>query len=353
MAAATGLRRPRELVHSLALLGALSALWALPLATLAAAPVATAPKPAVCLIEPDSVAEVGSQVVGLVERLHVERGESVRAGQALVSLRADVERANAHVADTRAGIDADVRAAAASLDLAQQKFKRAQALVKESFVSDQALEQARSERELAAQRLAQARGQQQIYQQERRVADAQLGLRSVKSPLSGVVVERYVNVGERVEERPLLRVAVIDPLRVELMVPTALYGSIQRGGQLTIRPELPGQAPVTATVRQVDKVMDAASNTFRVRLSLPNPNNRMPAGLRCKVDLPGMTQASAAELRPTPKAVPGTAQDAAAPRTGTSSTSGARSGFSLFNRASAQSNTPAPRASLRMALALD
>ena len=278
-------------------------MWAFPLSTLAAPAAAAAPKPAVCLIEPDSVAEVGSQVVGLVERLHVERGQEVRAGQPLVSLRADVERANANVAETRAGIDADVRAAAASLDLAQQKFKRAQALVKENFVSDQALEQARSERELAAQRLAQARGQQQIYQQERRVADAQLGLRSVKSPLSGVVVERYVNVGERVEERPLLRVAVIDPLRVELMVPTALYGSIQRGGQLTIRPELPGQAALTATVRQVDKVMDAASNTFRVRLSLPNPEHRLPAGLRCKADLPSSTQASAAELRPAaPKA---------------------------------------------------
>jgi len=35
-----------------------------------------------------------------------------------------------------------------------------------------------------------------------------------------------------------------------------------------------------------DKVLDAASNTFRVRLSLPNPDNRLPAGLRCKADLP-------------------------------------------------------------------
>ena len=58
--------------------------------------------------------------------------------------------------------------------------------------------------------------------------EAQLALRTVRSPLSGVVVERYVNLGERVEERPLMRVAVIDPLRVELMVPTAMYGAPKR-----------------------------------------------------------------------------------------------------------------------------
>ena len=36
----------------------------------------------------------------------------------------------------------------------------------------------------------------------------------------------------------------------------------------------------------VDKVLDSASNTFRVRLSLANAGNKLPAGLRCKVDLP-------------------------------------------------------------------
>jgi multidrug efflux pump subunit AcrA (membrane-fusion protein) len=59
-----------------------------------------------CLIEPDRVADVGSQVVGLVERLHVERGARVAAGQLLVSLRADVERANARAAQTRSRADA-------------------------------------------------------------------------------------------------------------------------------------------------------------------------------------------------------------------------------------------------------
>jgi len=238
-----------------------------------------------CLIEPDQVAEVGSQVIGLVERLHVDRGASVAAGQPLLKLRADVEQANVGAAQTRARIDADIMAAAASHDLSLQKVKRAEALVAQGFVSDQAVEQARGEAEVANQKLRQVRGQQRIFEQEQRVADAQLQLRTVRSPFAGVVVERYVNMGERVEDRPLMRIAVIDPLRVELMVPTARYGQIAAGDKITIRPELPGAEPVVATVSHIDQVLDAASNSFRVRLRLPNPQHRLPAGLRCKADL--------------------------------------------------------------------
>lgn len=42
-----------------------------------------------------------------------------------------------------------------------------------------------------------------------------------------------------------------------------------------------------ARVTVVDRVVDAASGTFGVRLALPNPGHRIPAGLKCKVRLPG------------------------------------------------------------------
>ncbi len=255
---------------------------------LLAAPVATSMARAVgCLIEPDRVADIGSQVVGLVDRLHVERGDTVKAGQTLVTLRSDIERANVGVADTRSRVEAEILAAKASLDLAEQKVRRAESLVAQNFVSTQAVEQARGEAEVARQKLSQVASQQQIYVQERRVAQAQLAVRDVRSPFAGVVAERYVNLGERVEERPMLRIAVTNPLRVELLVPTALYGKLAKGDQISVLPELPGAEPVLAKVQHVDRILDAASNSFRVRLSLPNPNNKLPAGLRCKAEVPG------------------------------------------------------------------
>jgi len=60
-----------------------------------------------CLIEPQRVAEIGSQVIGVVESLLVERGDRVTKGQVIAVLRADVERAAVGVAQSRA--DAEPR----------------------------------------------------------------------------------------------------------------------------------------------------------------------------------------------------------------------------------------------------
>jgi membrane fusion protein, heavy metal efflux system len=246
---------------------------------------AAPPKTAGCLIEPEQTADVGTPVTGVIEELPVQLGDAVRIGQALVVLRADVEKANAQAAQMRSSVDAEARAAQANLSLAQQKVERARQLLNQHFVSEQALEQAQAEADVARQKHRLAVAQQQIYRQEQNVAKAQVGLRTLRSPISGIVVERYSNLGERVEDRPVIKVASIDPLKVTLMVPMAQYGQVKEGDTLSIQPDLPGLGSVHAQVQYVDKVVDAASNTFRVRLRLPNPQHRLPGGLRCKADL--------------------------------------------------------------------
>lgn len=58
------------------------------------------------------------------------------------------------------------------------------------------------------------------------------------------------------------------------------------GMRAKVIPEAPIGGQYTAEVKIVDKVIDAASGTFGVRLELPNPNYRLPAGLKCKVIFP-------------------------------------------------------------------
>ena len=64
-----------------------------------------------------------------------------------------------------------------------------------------------------------------------------------------------------------------------------LFGSIKPGTQAEVFPELDDGASHQATVVLVDPMGDAASGTFGVRLSLPNPDNRIPAGLKCRIQL--------------------------------------------------------------------
>lgn len=238
-----------------------------------------------CLIEPYQVAEVGSPVIGIVDTIAVERGDRVAKGQVIAMLRADVERAAVGVASTKATVAAEVQAAQANYALAQQKYQRAQELMARNFISTQALDQARAEADVAQQRLAQAQDQRRIWNRELRLAQAQLEQRTIRSPANGVIAERYVSPGERVEEKPIARVVTLDPLRVEVVLPASLFGSIRLGATMTVTPEMPNAMPRDAKVVLVDQLIDGPSNTFRARLELPNSRFEVPAGVRCRIEL--------------------------------------------------------------------
>jgi RND family efflux transporter MFP subunit len=282
--------------------------WQAAIVTLLAAtvePASAAAQPFGCLIEPERVTEVGSQVIGVIHTIPVERGDRVRAGQVIAVLRADVEQAAVAVAESRAQHDADVRAAEANAAFTRQQLARAEELFRTRILSPQEFEQARTEADIAAHRLAEAKERLALAQRELVLARTQLAERTIKSPIDGVIAERYLSSGERVEEKPLVRIAKIDSLRVQVVVPIAWYGTIRAGRSVTVVPELPGAAAARARVTVVDKVIDAASNTFRVQLELPNPNLSLPAGLRCKADFgpapapaepPGRTEPRAKDL---------------------------------------------------------
>jgi RND family efflux transporter MFP subunit len=246
---------------------------------------ALAAQPLGCLIEPFRISDVGSPVIGVIESTLVERGDLVRAGQPMAVLRADVERQSVAVAASKAQAIGELRAAEATMELARQKLVRAKDLADQQFISGQALEQARADFQVAEQRLAQAREQRGIFAREQELAQAQLGLRTIRSPITGVVAERFLSAGERVEERTMFRVAVVNPLRVEIVLPSTYFSAVRNGMTVTVTPDFPGASARLARVTVVDRLIDGASNTFRIRAELPNADYTLPAGLRCKADL--------------------------------------------------------------------
>jgi membrane fusion protein, heavy metal efflux system len=275
------------------------AMLAVVLVCLGATPLAVA-APLACVIEPSRIVDVGSPVIGVLELVHVDRGAIVRKGQELARLQADIERASVQVAETRARAQAELQAAQSAAEFARRKLERSIELEKKEFISPQAVEQARSESEIAGQRLVAAREQQRLSAGELGLARSQLAQRNIRSPIAGVVVERFMHEGERVDDRPILRVATLDPLRVEMVLPTQHLGQLKVGDRITITPEIAGSASTVARVAMVDAVIDAASRTFRVRLDLPNPKNEVRAGVRCSAILaePARSDASVATSVP-------------------------------------------------------
>lgn len=239
---------------------------------------------AACLILPSHTANIGSPLAGVVETVEVERGDIVLRGDVLVRLRADVERAQATVTKTRADSEAELRGAMAARELALQRLERSQALLGDRFLSQQAVDQAEAEYRLSVEKVSQARDALRVSAGESGVSRAQMAQRLIRAPFGGIITERFAQPGERYEEKPLLRIAAIDELRVEVVAPSQQFGRVRIGQTASIEPDLPDQPARMARVIQIDQVLDPASNTFRIRLALDNPDRRLPAGLRCRAD---------------------------------------------------------------------
>ncbi len=238
-----------------------------------------------CMIQPHQIVQIGSAAPGVIERILVDRGEFVKLGQPLVQLQAGVERAALAVARERATQQGEMTVAAGSAELAQRELQRARELHEQNFVSQTYLDKQRAEAAVAGGRTDQASERKKLSQREVDLAAAQLAQRSISAPMAGVVVERFMSPGEFVDQKPILRIAAIDPLRVDVLVPAVAFGQVEPGMKGSVMPELLNKKEHIAVVKTVDRVIDAATNTFRVRLELPNPGGVLPAGLRCKVDL--------------------------------------------------------------------
>jgi RND family efflux transporter MFP subunit len=232
------------------------------------------------LIEPYMVVEIGAPAEGIVAKVSVDRSSPVKQGQTLVELESSVERAAFEKAKALAAFDGEIGLQQTQLSFAKRVNNRVKTL---AAISIHDKDQAATEIRLTQFRLEKARENRAVAKLELKKARALLARRSIKSPISGVVVERYVSPGEYVNNQPLLRVAQIDPLRIEVIVPAQMFGKINPGMTATMVPELQEYGEHTATVTLVDKVIDSASSTFGVRLELPNPGQQLPSGLKCLV----------------------------------------------------------------------
>ena len=183
-----------------------------------------------CLIQPYVVITITTPVGGLLETVRVDRGDLVKEGQVLATLDTSVERATGAVQHAHA--------------------------------------------ELSNRRLADLELQRTV---------AEVALRTIKSPINGVVVERFMHPGEFPKQEKILKLAQIDPLRVDVYAPVAMLGKVAVGKTVYVKPESPLTGEYPAKVTVVDRVVDAASGTFGVRLELPNRDLKLPAGLKCTI----------------------------------------------------------------------
>jgi len=242
-----------------------------------------------CLIQPKMVLKLGTPVPGLLSEVLVDRGDAVKKGDVVARLESGVEQAAESLAKVRSENDAAVRSSEAKLEFQRRKDDRARQLRKSDSVTVAVADEAETGARVAEQELDEAKANLAISKLELSRATEVLKQRTIRSPINGVVVERSLGPGEYVfDQSHIMTVSQIDPLNVEVYVPLSQFGKIRVGASAEVYPEEPIGGRYAATVIVVDQVFDAASGTIGVRLELPNPNYAIPAGLKCRVRLPGV-----------------------------------------------------------------
>lgn len=211
-----------------------------------------------CLVEPHLLINVGSPVDGVLEQVMVNRGDRVRKGQVVARLQAGVETAAVKLSEAR-------------VEFGRRRVERSEGLYAKQLISAQERDELVTE--------------VRLREEELKKDEETLKLRTIVSPIDGVVVERRLAPGEftRTDKSVVLRLAQIDPLNVEVVAPSSLFKSVRVGmsGRVSLAPFLPGTYQAKVVV--VDKVIDAASGTLGIRLQMPNPDNKIPAGIKCSV----------------------------------------------------------------------
>jgi RND family efflux transporter MFP subunit len=242
-----------------------------------------------CLIEPAQTVEVGSPGTGLLEKVLVRRGDRVTQGQVLAVLESRAESAATELARLKAEAKGPQEAARHKMEFAERKFQRRSEMAAQKLGSLQERDDAEAELAQARAELLLAQEAVQQARQEHQQQSSMLDLRSVRSPFHGVVVDQMLWPGEIVDgsgnKRAILKLAQLDPLRVRVIVPMKLFGTVKPGTRVEITPELPAKSAHAATVRSVDRLVDAASGTFTIVAEMTNRQLEVPAGMRCKARL--------------------------------------------------------------------
>lgn len=264
MAAGSGGRERVSLGSSL--LAVLSLLPALaPAAT--GAERTSEPFPSALYVERDI--EVAARGSGVIEKVLVDRGQKVRAGQALAVLETELA--------TR-----DLELAQDELRRAEAELARIQPLAGSGIVSQQELQQREIDRDVAATRGKRAR--------------AVLDRCTVEAPFAGVIAERWAVVGQRVEEddnTPLFRLVASGPLRARVDLPESLLAGVRIGSRATVQLEQGGGEPHPAKVVFVSPAVDAASGTAPVIVEIAAAGGQLRPGASVTVRLELSAPASA------------------------------------------------------------
>lgn len=230
-------------------------------------------------LNPVTLVNVGTQVSGTVKKLHVDFNDLVERGQVLAELDDAIYSAQVRQSD------ASVASARAALALARANETRLQELFRQEYASRQELEQAVQAREAAEAQLRLARAQNDRDR-------ANLGYSVIRSPVSGVVVDRQVDVGQTVaasfQTPTLFKIAQdLTQMQIYTSFAEADIGAIRVGQPVRFNVDAFPNRSFQGKVKQVRLNPTTQQNvvTYNVVVAVENPEKLLMPGMTAYVNI--------------------------------------------------------------------
>lgn len=244
-------------------------------------------------ISPNQTVNLFSRVDGYIARMYVDRGDRVKAGQLLVEIdHTDyvhaVNRAKANLAAAKAEVfrqEANIRNAKLSLD-------RMKALIKEQFISQQDLDTAQVNYDVASAQIETYRAQVQQMEVALQQADTNLTYSYIRAPLAGYVAERNLDPGAYVTgstaststmSRGILSLHDIETVRILVEVVEKDIPLVKIGQPAEVRAEAYPDRRFTGQVTRTVQALNKNTRAMTVEVDLPNKDQLLKGGMFARV----------------------------------------------------------------------
>jgi RND family efflux transporter MFP subunit len=234
---------------------------------------------------PRQIVKLASVQLERISRIAVTEGQIVPEGEPVIVFDDAVQRARTEMTRAAAESTLEVDLAQRRMEQAQREHERVSGLASTQAVSpkelnDAAVEAAitRLEYEIMRFRSAQARRE---YERERLVLERL----TLRAPFAGYIAEIVKRAGESVKEgEPIATIVQLNPVEVTVDCPLAFAARVREGDQAGVKPVDAQWPPRTGTVTFASRAADAASQTFKVKLIVPNDDLAWITGLKVSVE---------------------------------------------------------------------
>ena len=247
------------------------------------------------------------KVSGNVNAVMADIGDRVKKGQVLVNIdstnfklqvkrvAASMEAARANVAEAKAGFER-----------AGKDYKRAKNLIKEKVIPQSRFDDTEAAFKAAKEALSAAKSQHSQAKAALDTAKQHLDDTQIKSLISGVVVERNVEIGQTIS--PGLQVFLIldqTKLKADVDLSGIDFGRVEVGLPAQIKVDAFSEESFMGKVKVINPMMDRTTRTFRVRIELPNSSGKLVDGMFARVKLKTGKKRALAVLRDALQRLPG------------------------------------------------